>query len=67
MNIEGMLTTQTAPLPDSHLGSCDFNLNDQPPQDGYDEHESSIAPPVIPWASPLATPLEVWPRVFPGL
>jgi hypothetical protein len=67
MNIEGIPTTQTAPLPDSQLGSCDFNLNDQPPHDGHAEHGPSFASPVIPWATPLTTPLEVWPRVFPGL
>ena len=67
MNIEDISLTQTIPSPGCRSGPRHFNLNHQPPDVGSKEHESSIAPPVIPWVRPLAIPLDGWPRVFPGL
>jgi hypothetical protein len=67
MNIEDIPTIRTVPLPDCQFSSCDFNLNNDPTHGGFDGHEFSVDPPVIPWASSLETPLAAWPRVFPGL
>ena len=67
MNIKDIPMIRTVSLPDRQIDSCDFNLNYDPPRGGFGEPESSVAPPVIPWAASLVTPLTAWPRVFPGL
>jgi hypothetical protein len=67
MNIEGISLDQTVVATSHRSVPPGFNLGHPPPDGGSKAHESSIGPTVIPWATPLVTPLAAWSRVFPGL